>query len=99
MTSYAHKTETFIKKQDELGKALLAHFNDDLYKANDALKFDYVGRFKNLADFAQQHTQHSHKIPVVLQGCITWDKVAEKIKFMHPYFAIDLPDGVHVFWS
>ena len=99
MTTYAKKKEKFIEKHGELAQALLKYYKNDLYTAEDKLKFDYVGIFKNLEDFAKQYVQNNYKIPNEIKGCIDWSKVAKKILTAHPYFSIDLTNGTHIFWD
>ena len=97
MTTYAKKKEKFIEKHGELAQALLKYYKNDLYTADDKLKFDYIGDYKSISDFAESYVKANYKIPKVLTGCIDWGKVAEHMKNDKFILAIELSDIVHVF--
>jgi len=89
----------FIEEHGELG-AELYNYYDDLDEASEALEDRHVGCYRSLADFAEELTEESTKIPKNLAYYIDYDRMARDIEMSGDILSIQAGIGeVHVFWS
>jgi len=90
----------FIAENEELGIALLSHFQSDIDAANRALEEDYCGKYESLADFAEEITGETVTIPEPLRYYIDYKAMARDMEFNGDVFTIETGfDQVHVFWN
>lgn len=89
---------TFIEEHGALGGKLMAHFGD-LETAREAIKDNYAGEYKSLADFAQEITEETTTIPDNLQYYIDWERMGRDLA-INDVLAIETGfDEVHIFWQ
>jgi antirestriction protein len=92
------KLAAFITEHGALGGAVLAHYNNDLDEAREALTERYHGCFKSLADYVQDMTEDSMTIPQSLQYYIDWEAMARDAELNGDLFTISTAyNEVHVF--
>jgi antirestriction protein len=78
--------------------AVLAHYNNDLDEAQEAITERYHGCFTSLADHVQEMTEDSMTIPQTLQYYIDWQAMARDAELNGDLFTISTAhDEVHVF--
>lgn len=88
----------FIAEHGELGAALLAHFSDDLDEARDALENRYFGCATSLADYVQELTEETTRIPEALRYYIDWQAMARDAELSGDLFTVETGfEVVHVF--
>lgn len=88
----------FINKHKKLGLALLSHFCGDVREARSALEGNYCGKFRDLAEFAQQRTEETTCIPDNLFCYIDYAAMARDIVNSGDVFIIETGfEQVHVF--
>lgn len=93
-----HEVACFIEENPGIGGELLAHCCDDLDEARNALKENYVGCYKSLADYAQQLTEDTCQIPDQIVYYIDYEKMGDDMHMSCEIFTIDTAyDEVHVF--
>jgi len=89
----------FINEHGRLGAKLLNHFGNDFNDANKALE-NHAGECESLADFAQELTEESTKIPKNLAFYIDYEAMAKDMEMSGDVFTIELRfDQIHVFWA
>ncbi|MCF6344060.1 MAG: antirestriction protein ArdA [Devosiaceae bacterium] len=89
----------FINEHGQLGGELLNHFNNNIDDANNALE-NHAGEYKSLADFAQELTEQSTKIPQNLAYYIDYEAMAKDMQMSGDVFTIELSfEQSHVFWA
>ena len=92
------KLAAFITEHGALGGAVLAHYDNDLDEATEALTERYHGCFKSLADYVQEITEDTLTIPQTLQYYIDWQAMARDAELNGDLFTIStVHDEVHVF--
>ena len=92
------KLAAFITEHGALGGAVLAHYNNDLEEAQEAITERYHGCFKSLADYVQEITEDSMTIPQTLQYYIDWQAMARDAELNGDLFTISTAyNEVHVF--
>jgi antirestriction protein len=92
------KLAAFITEHGALGGAVLAHYNNDLDEAQEAIIERYHGCFTSLADYVQDMTEDSMTIPQALQYYIDWQAMARDAELNGDLFTITTAyDEVHVF--
>ncbi|MFZ5712716.1 MAG: antirestriction protein ArdA [Bradyrhizobium sp.] len=90
----------FIAEHGALGAGLLEHFSGDMEQAESALQDCYHGRFASLADYMEELTTESVKIPEALRYYVDWDAMARDADMSGEFFTIATArDEVHVFSS
>ena len=94
-----HAYATFIAEHGPLGADLIAHM-DTVELAQSAIEDGYAGCYNSLADFAQELTEDTTKIPTNLAYYIDYDRMARDMELSGDIFTIETAhDEVHVFWS
>ncbi len=89
----------FINEHGQLGGELLNHFSNNIDDANKALE-NHAGEYKSLADFAQELTEQSTKIPQNLAYYIDYEAMAKDMQMSGDVFTIELSfEQSHVFWA
>jgi antirestriction protein len=92
------KLAAFIAEHGALGGAVLAHYNNDLDEASEALTERYLGTYTSLADYVQDITEDSMTIPQPLQYYIDWQAMARDAEINGDLFTISTAyNEVHVF--
>jgi antirestriction protein len=92
------KLAAFITEHGALGGAVLAHYNNDLEEANEALTERYLGQYTSLGDYVQEMTEVSMTIPQSLQYYIDWQAMARDAEINGDLFTISTAyNEVHVF--
>ena len=95
----AHEIACFIDEHPEFGGALLAHFND-LAQARKAAEDDYCGRYCSLAEYAQELTEQTTRIPQHLAIYIDYRSMARDMEYSGDVFILETGfEQVHVFWN
>lgn len=90
----------FINEYGDLGIELLSHFCGDIREARSALEDNYCGEFRSLADFAQEITEETTKIPENLAYYIDYEAMARDMEMSGDVFIIELGYmAVYVFWN
>jgi antirestriction protein len=89
----------FISEHGDIGGELLNHFNSNIDDANSALE-NHAGEYESLADFAQELTEQSTKIPQNLAYYIDYDAMAKDMEMSGDVFTIEQGfEQIHVFWA
>jgi antirestriction protein len=92
------KLAAFITEHGALGGAVLAHYNNDLDEATEAMTERYLGAYKSLTDYIQEVTEDSITIPQALQYYINWQAMAYDAEINGHVLTINTAyDEVHVF--
>lgn len=87
----------FISEHGAVGGKLVEYFGD-LDDARSAIEDHYAGEYKSLADFAQEITEQSTKIPKALEYYIDWERMARDLA-INDVLTIETGfECVHVFW-
>lgn len=95
----AHNVALFIEEYPEFGSALLNHFGD-LDDAKKAAQDSYCGSHSSLADYAQELTEETTKIPESLRQYINYDSMARDMELNGDVFIIETGyQQVHIFWN
>jgi antirestriction protein len=93
----AHALAQFILEHGKLGGLLLDHMNGDLNETENALQ-NYMGEFRCLADYAEQLTQDTVKIPEHLAYYIDYEAMARDMDMSGDVFTLQTAfEEVHVF--
>jgi len=94
-----HAYATFIAEHGQLGADLIAHM-DTVELAEAVMADGYAGRYERLADFAQELTEDTTKIPENLAYYIDYDRMARDMEMSGDIFTIETAhDEVHIFWN
>lgn len=94
-----HAYATFVAEHGQLGADLIAHM-DTLELAQTAMEDGYAGCHASLADFAQELTEDTTKIPDNLSYYIDYDRMARDMEMSGDIFTIETAhDEVHIFWN
>jgi antirestriction protein len=89
----------FIAERGELGSRVLAQFGGDIDQAEAAFD-DYAGRYRSLADYAQELTEDATDIPPTLIHYIDYAAMARDMELNGDVFTVELGfEDVQVFWS
>lgn len=89
----------FISGRGALGAKLLDHFSGDIDQAEAAFD-NYAGRYRSLADYAQELTEDTTDIPPTLMPYIDYAAMARDMELSGDVFTVELGfEDVHVFWS
>ena len=95
-----HEIACFLEEHSELGGALLKHWCGDLEMAQKALKDNYSGIYKSLADYAKELTESSVEIPASLEFYIDYEAMARDMDLNGDVYTLELAyEEVHVFWN
>lgn len=90
----------FIEEHGALGGAVLSHYSGDLEEAREALEDRYCGKYRSLADYAQELTEETAEIPESLRHYIDYQAMARDMEMSGDVFTVeDVFEEVHVFWS
>ena len=96
--SVKHVAE-FLSEHGALGAKVLTYFGNDMDEASSAME-NYAGCYTSLADFAQQLTEETSKVPDHLAGYIDWSAMGRDIELNGDVLIFEMRfDEVHVFWS
>lgn len=88
----------FITEHGALGAAVAEHFGGDIDEAEEALADRYHGEFNSLADYMQELTEDTVRIPENLRHYIDWQAMAHDAELSGDVFTIETAhDEVHVF--
>jgi len=88
----------FIEEHGAIAGKLVEYFND-LEEAREALEDHYCGVYASVADFAQEITGGTTKIPESLQYYIDWERMGRDMALCD-ILAIEKGLGeVHIFWQ
>ena len=94
-----HAYATFIAEHGPLGADLIAHM-DTVELAQSAIEDGYAGCYESLADFAQELTEDTTKIPENLTFYIDYERMARDMEMSGDIFTIETAhDEVHIFWQ
>lgn len=95
----AYKIACFIEEYPEFGGAMLAHFNN-LEQARKAAEEDSCGCYSSLADYAQELTEETTRIPQHLAMYIDYRVMARDMEYSGDPFTLETGfEQVHVFWN
>jgi antirestriction protein len=87
----------FIDEVGPVAAKLMEHFAD-LEEAREAMRDHYAGVYSSVADFAQELTEESTKIPESLQYYIDWELLARDLE-INDILALETGyEEVHIFW-
>lgn len=96
----AHEKACFIEEHGKLGAEILNYYGDDLGDAEKALEDHYSGCYKSLADYAEELTEQTSKIPENLAYYIDYEKMGRDMEYGGDVFTIETGfEEVHIFWS
>nr|WP_234410140.1 antirestriction protein ArdA [Pseudomonas putida] len=84
----AHEVARFIEEYPEFGGALLTHFND-LEQTRKAAEEDYCGCYSSLADYAQELTEETTRIPQHLAMYIDYRAMARDMEYSGDVFTLE----------
>ena len=94
-----HDVACFIEEYPEIGGELLDHFSD-IEEARKAAEENYSGCYKSLADYAEELTEDTSKIPKHLEFYIDYERMGRDMEMSGDVFTIETSfEEVHVFWS
>lgn len=85
---------------DEYGPiaAKLMEYCGDLEEAKDTMRDHYTGVYSSVADFVQELTEETTKIPDNLQYYIDWERMARDLE-INDILALETGfEEVHIFW-
>lgn len=87
----------FIDEYGPVAAKLMEHYGD-LEEAKDTMRDHYAGVYSSVADFAQELTEETTKIPDNLQYYIDWERMARDLE-INDIIALGMGfDEVHIFW-
>ena len=90
----------FIDEHGRIAAKLVSHFGGDIDEAERALEEGYRGVYRSVADFAQELTEETSKIPEHLENYIDYDAMGRDLEMGGDIFTIETSyDEVHIFWS
>jgi antirestriction protein len=96
----AHEVACFIAEHPDFGGELLNHFDGDLEEAKTAAEYNYCGCYKSLADYAQELTEETTRIPENLTYYIDYERMGRDMEMSGDIFTLETNfETVHVFWS
>lgn len=94
----ANELALFIVDYGNLGAALLDHYSGDLAEAREAMADRYLGAYASLADYMEELTEETTKIPPALLHYIDYNAMARDAELNGDLFTIATRwDAVHVF--
>ena len=95
-----HMLAQFVDGYGPLGAKLLEHCDNEIHIARAVMSDGYAGCYANLADFAQELTEDTTKIPENLRYYIDYEYMGRDMEMSGDIFTIETAhDEVHVFWS
>lgn len=95
----AHQAACFIDAYPDYGAALLAHVGD-VEEAARIAEENYCGCYGSLADYAEELTEQSGKVPEHLAPYIDYERMARDMELGGDVFTLEVSfREVHVFWS
>lgn len=95
-----HEKALFIEEHGELGKAVLSHWCGDVEDAQSAMGDSYYGIYESLADYMQELTEETTKVPNHLEFYIDYERMARDMEMGGQLYAIETGyKQVHVFWN
>ena len=95
----AHEVAGFIEEYPEYGAALLDHCSD-IDEARKVAEENYCGCYSSLADYAQELTEQSTKIPQNLSFYIDYERMGRDMEMGGDVFTIETGyQEVHIFWN
>lgn len=95
----AHEIACFIEEFPEIGGELLGHFSD-IEEARRAAEEGYCGRYKSLADYAQELTEETKGVPDHLAFYIDYEAMGRDMELNGDIFTIETGfEEVHIFWN
>ncbi|SFU39323.1 antirestriction protein ArdA [Nitrosospira multiformis] len=96
----AHEVACLIAEYPDIGSELLNHFDGDMEEAKTAIRENYCGCYKSLADYAQEWTEETTQIPKDLTYYIDYERMGWDIEMGGDIFTLETGfEAVHVFWS
>ena len=66
----------FIAEHGDIGAALLDYYGADIAEAREAIEERYLGTYASLADYVQEVTEETTRIPEALRGYVDWEAMA-----------------------
>jgi hypothetical protein len=79
---------------------LLAHCGGDLEDAQALMSDGYAGRWKNLAELAQEFTEDTTEIPQSLQYYIDYEAMGRDMELGGEVFTLETGfEEIHIFWT
>lgn len=88
----------FIGEHGEIGGKLVGHFGD-LGDARNAIEDAYAGEYRSLADFAEELTDETGRVPEHLRFYIDYERMARDMEICDVFTLQTGFEQVHVFWS
>ncbi|MBK9584588.1 MAG: antirestriction protein ArdA [Alphaproteobacteria bacterium] len=87
----------FIEEYGPIAAKLMEHCGD-LEEAKESMREHYAGVYSSVADFAQELTDETTKIPDTLQYYIDWERMARDLE-INDILALETGfEEVHIFW-
>lgn len=94
-----HAIACFIEEHEAIGGDLLNYFNGDIEEATKAMEEQYCGCFEAKADFIQDLTEQTTKIPEHIQFYIDYERMGRDMELNCEIFTIETAyQEVHIFW-
>lgn len=95
-----HEIACFIEEHPDLAGELLSHFGGHLEDAQKAMEENYSGRYKSLADYAEELTEGTSQIPENLAFYIDYERMGRDMELSGDIYTTETAyEEVHVFWS
>ena len=96
----AHEIACFIEEYPDFGGELLNNFGGDLEEARAAAVENYCGRYKSLADYAQELTEETTQIPENLSYYIDYERMGRDMELNGDVYTIETGyEEIHIFWN
>ncbi|PXX08223.1 antirestriction protein [Nitrosomonas ureae] len=96
----AHDIACFIAEYPDFGGELLNLFGGDLEEARTAAEENYCGCYKSLADYAQELTQETTKIPETIAYYVDYERMGRDMDLNGDIFTIETGyETIHLFWN
>lgn len=89
-----------ITKHGELAAEVLNHTDMDFEYAKKLLTEGYIGVYDSVADYAEQLTEDTIRIPSQLAYYIDYEAMARDMELNGDIFTLKAPNNqVHIFWN
>lgn len=96
----AHKIALFVNEHGKLGAELLDYFGGDIDDARKAMEERYIGKYKSLADYAEEIIEQTTDIPEHLSYYIDYERMARDWDYSGEYLVFEIGyDEVHIFYN
>ena len=94
-----HMLAQFVDGYGCLGVEVYKYYGD-LQEARNVLSEQYCGVYRSLADFAQELTEETTRIPENLSYYIDYERMARDMEMSGDILTVETAhDEVHVFWN